>query len=291
MKIGITGHSGFIGGAVAKAIGREGHDVFPLDPYLRSKDPNRFDLKGCPESLDWVLHFAASTSIRQSFEDPFYAYSNNLDSTLLALKIASRSKAAFLFMSSFVYGQPKYLPIDEKHPVSSINPYMGSKIAGEDVCRSISETLAIPLIILRGSNIFGNCNISGRLICGLLESARNGLPFVLNDPEPRRDYLYVKDFQSLVIKIVSAGLPEPGIYNVGYGKDYSNIEVAEMARRLSGNKFEIVVKRNSRPNDILNCRIDVELVKKAFHWAPGYTLESALRELIEMQPKQINTGV
>ncbi len=290
MKIGITGHSGFIGGAVARAMEQEGHGIFPLDPYLRSKDADRLDLKGCPERLDWVLHFAATTSIHQSFEDPFYTYSNNLDSTLLALKIAHKSNAVFLFMSSFVYGQPKYLPIDERHPISFTNPYIGSKIAGEEVSRSISETLAIPLIILRGSNIFGNCNISGRLICDLLASARNGLPFILNDPEPRRDYLYIKDFQSLVIRIVSAGLSRPGTYNVGYGKDYSNIEVAEMARRLSGNKFEIVIKRNSRPNDILNCRIDAELVKKTFNWVPDYTLESALKELIETQPKQTNTG-
>jgi len=95
MKIGVTGHSGFIGGAVAKAMGQEGHDIFLLDPYLRSKDADRFDLKGCPERLDWVLHFAATTSIRQSFEDPFYAYSNNLDSTILALKIATNPKRHF----------------------------------------------------------------------------------------------------------------------------------------------------------------------------------------------------
>jgi len=53
-------------------------------------------------------------------------------------------------MSSFVYGQPKYLPIDEKHPVSFANPYMGSKLAGEEVSRSISETLAIRLLFCAG---------------------------------------------------------------------------------------------------------------------------------------------
>lgn len=282
MKIGITGHSGFIGGAIARALEQEGHDIFPLDSYLRSKDADRLELKGCPERLDWVLHFAATTSIHQSFEDPFYTYLNNLDSTLLALKIAYKSKAAFLFMSSFVYGQPKYLPIDERHPVSFTNPYIGSKIAGEEVSRSISETLAIPLIILRGSNIFGNCDISGRLICDLLASARTGSPFTLNDPKPKRDYLYIKDFQSLVVKIISTTPPKSGTYNAGYGKSYSNMEVAETARRLSGDKFEIIIKRNPRSNDILDCQMDIKLIERTFGWAPDYTLERAFSELFNM---------
>ena len=98
-------------------------------------------------------------------------------------------------MSSYVYGNPKYLPIDEKHPVASANPYMGSKITGEEICRQLSHLLKFPLIILRVFNIYGDFEIPGRLISDLLQNLRQGNSLVLNDPVPKRDYLYIKDLE------------------------------------------------------------------------------------------------
>ena len=154
-------------------------------------------LNECPDDLNWVLHFAASASIGKSFENPFYTYANNLESTIVALNIAYRSKSPFLFMSSYVYGKPRYLPIDEKHPLDFVNPYMGSKIIGEEICRQICSMLLIPLIILRGFNIYGNCKIPGRLISDLLESAHNRMPIVLNDPLPKGIICTLKIFNCL----------------------------------------------------------------------------------------------
>lgn len=280
MRIGITGKDGFIGSAVAQALSLKGHKVLSLDRYTRAFDEWSFLSKACPKKLDWVLHFAANTSIKKSFKDPFLTYYNNLNSTLIALKIAHKANSAFLFMSSYVYGKPKYLPIDEKHPTASTNPYMGSKLLGEELCRKLSEELSIPLVILRGSTIYGDCNIPGRLISDLLESARKRTQIIINDPAPKRDYLYIKDLSSVILKVISQRPIKTGIYNVGYGKSFSNLEVAEMVRKLSKSKSAINVKGKSRPQEVSDSALDINLAKKTFSWSPVYPLEKGLKELL-----------
>ena len=282
MKIGITGYNGFIGGSVAKALSQQNHEVISLDVYTRFDQPDKFDSKDFL-NLDWVLHFGASTSIQASFSDPYFTYHNNLNATLLALKIAHCSQAAFLFMSSYVYGIPQYLPIDENHPVSYVNPYMASKVASETICQQLSEIFNLPLVILRGFNIYGNQKIPGRLISHLLDAIQQGGSITLNDPDPKRDYLYIKDFYTLIFKIIRQNPLPTGIYNVGYGQSYSNLEVAEIARALSDKNISIIIQSHPRPNDILDCTANVNLIKKTFYWSPVYTLQQGLKELITMR--------
>lgn len=286
MRVGITGRNGFIGSAVAQKLSIEGHQVFSLDNYTRCCALDKLTLNSCPANLDWVLHFGASTSIQSSFEDPFTTFSNNLESTLIALKIAYRSKASFVFMSSYVYGPPKYLPVDEKHSLNPVNPYMGSKVVGEEICRQLSDMLKIPLIILRGFNIYGDCQKPGRLIPDMMKAFREDTPLILNDPTPKRDYLYIRDFELLMLKIIIQNPVKTGTYNVGCGHSYSNLEVAKMFRKLSEHKQPIVIKSCKRPEDIMDCTVDVNLIKETFSWSPLYSLEMGLKELIHQSFQQ-----
>jgi UDP-glucose 4-epimerase len=278
MIIGITGVSGFIGAQAVRALQAEGHRIVLLDYYTLSWRSEPPEIQDYPDRLDWVLHFGAIASIQASLEDPFFVYANNLQSTLLALKIAHQTHAAFLFMSSYVYGSPQYLPIDEQHPLHAANPYMGSKILGEDLCRQISGILSVPLIILRGFHIYGAARIPRRLISDLLDAARKGKPLTINDSAPRRDYLYIKDFCRLLLYIVSFSPVKTGTYNVGYGQSYSNLEVAELVREIAGIKEPVIVKAISRPGDILDCVANLELVKTTFSWSPLYSLRQGLTE-------------
>ena len=276
MRIGITGYEGFIGKTVKEELEREGDSVI-----LLKRDA------GLPENLDWVLHFAAATDVAASVKNPFFTYSNNIESTLRALETAHKSgNAAFLFMSSYVYGEPEYLPVDEKHPLKCANPYMGSKVTGEMICRQLSELLGIPLVIFRGFNIYGDSRISGRLIPDLLESVRNGTRMTLNDPDPRRDYLYIKDFTALIKKLIRQKPVKTGTYNVGYGKSYSNLEVAEMVRFLDGKKWDISVTKKKRESDVSDTAPDTGLIKKVFSWHPAYSLEEGLGELVRIRREE-----
>jgi len=278
MKIGITGYRGFIGNSVAHYLGAQGHDIVSLDNYTRTYIPESVAHDACTNDLNWVIHFGASTSIPKSFADPVATYHNNISATLKALKIAQHSKASLIYMSSYVYGKPKYLPIDEKHPLAADNPYAESKIVCEEICHNLMNVL--PIIILRGFNIYGDCHIPGRLIPDLLACIRKRNPIEINDPYPQRDYLYITDFHRLLSKIIFGNQNVTGIFNVGYGCSHSNLEVAEMVCKLANEQRKIIIKSQPRQNDILDCFADVTLIKKTFSWEPDISLEMGLNELI-----------
>jgi nucleoside-diphosphate-sugar epimerase len=289
MRIGITGSQGFLGSAVACALRESACEVTPLDSCLRAQTAA---LDACPKDLAWVLHFAARTSIPESFDAPFALYRNNVESALRALEIAFRAGAAFLFMSSYVYGVPQYNPVDERHPLAAENPYMASKIAGETASGHLSRLLGIPLVILRGFHIYGPRGARGRLIPDLLECVHRGEPLAVNDPDAVRDYVYVRDFGDLVLRIVSTRPPKTGVFNVGSGVGYSNREVADTVRRLAGDVRPIVNRSRPRPHDVAECRADITAVKEAFGWTPRYSLEAGLAEILsgEMEPLEKADG-
>lgn len=281
MNIGMTGCDGFIGSAVADSLKRNGYYIVSLDCFTRCSKGDHTVL-GVPQGMRWVLHFGAHTSIRQSLEDPFGTYASNIDSTLKAMKIAWKCNAAFLYMSSYIYGRPRYTPVDENHPVEPSNPYMGSKATSERLCRQLGRLLGIKVLILRAFNIYGLCWNPGRLICDLLVSARDNKPFILNDPASRRDYLYIKDFQELILRVLQQKSQCTGVYNVGYGKSYSNIEVATMFSRLAGAHIEIIVRSQPRPGDVDDCVADTRQLRQVFDWTPVYSLEAGLKETLSL---------
>ena len=282
MRIGLTGERGLIGQAVAKGLVGAGHEIVGLGAWTYGWDPDqtREIASDAPRDLDWTLHLGARTSIAESWENPFATYSNNLGSTLAAFEITRRSNASFLFMSSYVYGVPRYIPLDEAHPTSAVNPYMGSKLLGEELCRQWHDLYKNPLIVLRAFNIYGNSTQAGRLIPDLIGQVKRGEGLEVLDPEPIRDYLHVDDFAELVRKIVAADPVPSGEYNVGSGQSYSNVEVAEMIRELTKDPRPVKMGGHRRPNDILNCTVDASKVQKTFDWKPQYTLERGLADLL-----------
>ena len=280
MRIGITGVHGFLGEAVYKKLDELGHLVVSLDSITRKE----YLAKRIEESnftdFDWVLHFGSKTSISDSHNDPFSTYASNISSTLSALKIAEKTNSCFLFMSSFVYGSPQYSPIDEKHPVTSSNPYMSSKIVSEEICTQITKCKNIPLIILRGFNIYGEKLIPGRLISDLLIAKNNYEYITVNDPKPKRDNLYIKDFVSLIVLIVKFIPINTGIYNVGYGQAFTNLEVANIFRDLIGERRMVRVNGKKRKQDILDCSVDTQLIKTTFSWSPKFSLKQGLSDIL-----------
>jgi len=81
-------------------------------------------------SYDFIFHLAGQSSTKVSLKDPYLTYNVNINSTLNILESLRlyQSKTKFIFIStSDVYGLPKYLPIDEKHPTNPQNPYSNFK--------------------------------------------------------------------------------------------------------------------------------------------------------------------
>jgi len=91
-----------------------------------------------------------------SFQEPREMYEVNVLGTLNILELCRLHVIPrIVFASSYVYGQPSYLPIDEAHPVNPNNPYGRSKVFGEGLCRAYYEDCGVSCIVLRSFNLYG----------------------------------------------------------------------------------------------------------------------------------------
>lgn len=278
LTIGLTGSNSFLGSSLANKLVSDGNQIISLDSIVHP-DKAETDIE-FPNSLDWILHFGATKSIEASFKNPCEIYRRNLHSTIKALEIALLKNARLLYMSSYVYGKAQYLPIDENHPTSVRNPYMGSKLLGEQLCGQFHQIMNLSVIILRGFTLYGPCQKGDQLIPSIIESIEVKQQVVLKDPIPRRDYLHVADFIRLILLILQSDFSGHDIYNIGGGKAYSNLEVAEMAISLAGNPVALKVERVRRRNDVLECCADISKIKKDYCWEPEVDLHSGLLDCL-----------
>lgn len=283
MKVGVTGLAGSLGGLSARLLRAAGHTVVDLDAWCWNPDPAA--LAALPTDLDWVLHFAARTSIAESLADPDGFLRDNLASTRAALDAAVHAHAALLYMSSYVYGQPRYNPVDEKHPVAELNPYMASKRAGGQLCAEVCAEHNLPLVVLRPFSIYGARRQPGRLVSDLLDCVRSGAPLAINDPTPRRDHLHAHDFGRLIVAIVATAISTTAaaraeVYNVGAGIAHANIEVAELVRELTEDPRPVQVAARPRSGDVSVCIADIRKVTAVFGWRPQIALRDGLRGLL-----------
>ena len=278
LTVGFTGLNGWLGSHVGKALESNSFKIINLDTFTRAlnKRPEKDEIT----KLDWVFHFGAKTNIKESFNNPFRIYRNNVVSTLSVTEIAKISQANLLYISSYIYGEPNYLPIDEDHIVKPNNPYMSSKWIAEQVCTNICEQLNIPLTVFRIFNIYGVGLSKGRLISDLLHNISNNEDLSVNDSSPIRDYLYIEDFLNLISSLLNSTSPSLGVFNVGSGKSYSNIEVAETIQSLISPVLKIKILRDQRKNDISSCIVDNKKLINHFNWTPKYDLFEGLEHTI-----------
>jgi len=277
-RIGLTGSTGFIGSALVDAFHRQGDHIIALDDLVRPR--LRRQKIRVPKKLDWVLHFGATKSIEASFDNPIEMYMRNMNSTMAALDIAVANGARFLYMSSYVYGKPRYLPLDERHPTYVSNPYMGSKLLGEEMCCHLHQYMNLSTIILRGFTFYGPGQDDQQVIPSIINAIRNKKTINLKNANSIRDYLHVADLVRLVAIIVRSDCSGIGIYNVGGGIPYRNIEVARIANELGGSPVRINVEDKARRNDIHECYANISKVKKDFKWEPRIDLLSGLRDCL-----------
>ncbi len=266
-----------LGSDASRTLAAAGHRVTDVDAYCRQ--PSAAALDRVPTRLDWVLHFAARTSVMQSLGDGDAVRQHNLAATQAAIDIAVTRGAALLYLSSYVYGVPQYNPIDELHPVAAVNPYMASKLDGERMAQAACRSAGLPLIVLRPFSVYGGQRQPGRLISDLLAALAQGDALQIHDAEPQRDHLFVADFSRLVTAVVAQRAVD-GTFNVGSGVAHSNLAVAELVRTLAGDARAVLVLGKPRPGDVSVCVADTRSVRETFGWTPQWSLRDGLAHLI-----------
>ena len=276
----VTGSKGFIGKVLTKKLISQGYNVSEFD-----FDNGDITLKSSLDNfkklnISNVFHLAGKTFVPESWSDPWLFYQVNVMGTLTSLDFCRETGARLTYISSYLYGKPDYLPIDELHPVKVYNPYNHSKNVAEDICHFFRDNFHVDVIILRPFNAFGPGQQGQFIIPGIIKQVLDPRikKIEVMDLRPKRDYIYIDDLVEAIV--LSMNAPQ-GIYNVGSGYSVSVEEIIKVVFELTGIRKPYFSKDVERPNEIFDLYADITKISKAFHWQPTTSFRNGISGCIQ----------
>ena len=241
---------------------------------------------------------AAHKAAGESMTDPGKYATNNLTGTINLLNAATEAKIKYFVFSSSaaVYGEPKYLPLDEAHPTEPLSFYGYTKLEIESLLVWFSKLKDIRFASLRYFNAAGY-DIDGE-INGLEIEPNNLIPIVLetimgkreevvvfgsdydtDDGSCIRDYIHVNDLAEAHLKALDYLVSQNQnlVVNLGTSKGLSVLEVLSIARKVSGTDFKFTLgpRRAGDPAVVL---AKASLAEKLLHWTPKNSNATTLLE-------------
>lgn len=305
MKFLITGAAGFLGSALANRLAREGHQVRGIDdlttgePQVLFDDVHftRGDVNDRPklwtllQEVDCVYHLAARVSVSESILYPREYNAVNVGGTV-SLMEAMRDVGVgrvVMISSGAVYGDRQEQPVSEKAIPSPYSPYAVSKLAAEYYVHTIGKLWGIETVSLRVFNAYGPGQhippAHPPVIPSFLRQAiRAGSLIVHGDGHQTRDYIYVEDVVRAMIAAATAPDINQEVINIGSGKETSVREVAELARKLGGERAEILYAPRNDPGVSRLCA-DIQLAQKKLKFSPKVCLEEGMAKTLEKDPR------
>ncbi len=279
----MTGASGFVGRHLVQKLKDKGESVhvLPRQPEGDICHPACFK-KLTPLKIKAVYHLAAESYVPDSWIHARRFYEINVLGTQNVLEFCREKGAKMIFLSSYIYGNPAYLPIDENHPVSPNNPYSHSKWLAEEMCRFYVEYYGLSVSILRPFNIYGPGQKDHFLIPHLLKQMSLGQKMSVHDSRPKRDYVYVSDFVEACLA-VNRVENRFGIYNVGSGVSISVKEIIELIQEIKRQPLDWEDSHCFRKNEIMDVVASCSLEKSGV-WKPLVSFREGLRQLMTQAP-------
>ena len=275
-KILITGSEGFVGKNLIRYLKNYSFQI------IETKDKS-FDLKLNEswkqiEKCDYLIHLAGKSFVPKSWEEPARFIENNILLITNALEYCRVNKTKLIFLSSYLYGNCKKMPIKENAPIEATNPYALSKLLSEKLCYFYKNNFQVNNIILRVFNLYGPGQPKEYLLSKITNQVRNEKIIKVDNLSPKRDYVYIDDLCSAIVKAINYKGKEH-IFNIGSGKSYSVKEVIDFIQNIYGTSFNIKEKKLIRKNEILNTIADINLAKKELEWFPIYDLKEGLKKI------------
>lgn len=299
MKVLVTGAAGYIGSAVCWKLLERGHEVVALDDLscgVLAAIPagvtfHRVDISNTTHELcmreaakgcDAIVHLAAKSDIPLCEQQPHVAYKTNCTGSFHLLECArhwNTIQRVIYASTAAVYGAPDAMPITEDAPIRPTCVYGASKAAFEQAL----TWLGTPWVAFRFFNVVGateNCWARpyhrSRLVSVALDAARgrragmvlNGDDFPVADGTCVRDYIHVDDIAEAIVLALDS--QETGVFNLGIGRGYSNLEVLQTVEQVTGLNVPYSIGPR-RPGDPPVLVADASLAREKFGWVPRYT--------------------
>ncbi len=277
-RVLVTGASGFLGRHVVSALQNRGYDVITHSSRDGDIATFPFDYEG----VSHVFHLAARAFVPDSWANPQDFYRTNVLGTVNMLESCRKTGASATLMSSYVYGQPQRLPIDESHPVQAFNPYSHSKILAEQVADYYHRQFGVTVSVVRAFNIYGPGQSVRYLIPLILKQALDPArdAIAVGDLRPKRDYLHVRDLVELLLCLMQCR--SGAVYNAGTGESFSVAQIVETIAALGVPAKPLESEGTPRPEEVLDVVADISKAQRELGWRPAIKLKDGMAELIAL---------
>jgi UDP-glucose 4-epimerase len=285
VKLLVTGGAGYIGSVTSRLLLDAGHEVVVLDnlvtgfreavapdaTFIEKDIENAADVLTEETGFDAVLHFAGLIAAGESMTRPeLYWHDNVVKSLALLDAVRAARVPRFIFSSTAaVYGNPLELPIPETAVKAPTNTYGATKLTFDHALTSETFAHRLAAVSLRYFNVAGAYIHDGHEIGERHDPETHLIPIALQvaagkreklqlfgDDYPTvdgtnvRDYIHVEDLARAHLLALGAATPgEHKIYNLGNGNGFSNKQVVEAAREVTGAELpvEVAPRRDGDP--------------------------------------------
>jgi len=323
MNVLVVGGAGYIGSHMVKLLGRQGCHVTVFDNLSFGHadavlygdlvigdlaDTIALELLFANNTFDVVMHFASSILVGESVQNPAKYYRNNVSNTqnLLDVMVQHDVKKFIFSSTAAIFGEPKYTPIDEKHPKYPINPYGRSKWMVEQILEDYDTAYGLKSVCLRYFNACG-ADPGGELgerhdpethliplILQVASGKRDSITVFGHDYDTKdgtciRDYIHIVDLCDahwLAIQRLN-DYNESMRYNLGNGCGFSVQQVIDVCHKVTQKSIN-VIQGERRVGDPAILVADASRAVDEMGWKPQYAeLESIVEHAWQWELKGI----
>ncbi|MBI2846617.1 MAG: NAD(P)-dependent oxidoreductase [Chloroflexi bacterium] len=295
----ITGINGFIGCHLARALLESGYEVLglgrgnckaPCSSYFQADILDADALAKAVAGADVTVHLAAVTAHSTLTGDPSRALQVNLIGTFNTLQAfcASRGRLFIYPSSGKVYGEPLYLPYNEKHPLEP-QTFLGKiKKTAENIAALFADSSQKGFVVLRIFNVYGpgqSENFLVPTVISQLDSSHAPQDIVLGDIRAKRDYLYIDDAVRAIILILKARIEKLETLNLGSGLSLSAEEIVREMGIVLEKKINILVdKSRLRAEEPFEERADISRLQ-GMGFSPRISIKEGLLKTLQASGK------
>ncbi len=300
MKVLVTGGAGFIGSHVVDQMIEAGHDVVVVDSLITGRKSNlnpkaRFyqvDIRSADlrkvfeaERPEVVDHHAAQMDVRKSVADPIYDADVNILGTLNLLNLCVEfkvRKVIYISSGGAAYGEPVYLPCDEKHPVQPLCPYGATKYMTELYLYMYKQTYGLDYSVIRYPNVYGPRQDphgeAGVVAIFTGQMMKNQPVKIFGSGEQVRDFVYVADCARANVLLLNQGGGE--VFNLGYGIGTSINQIFAALKKVTSYPQDAIYAP-AKPGETFKIYLDASKAGQVLGWEPTVDLEQGLTKTVE----------
>lgn len=294
----VTGGAGFIGSNTVKLLCNNGHLVRVIDDlsfgfekfvdkrakFYKASIADEKILEEAMVGVDVVMHFAGSSIIKFSLEDPLSYMENNIINGVKLLECMKKLNVKKIIFSSSasVYGELEKTPVKEDDPKKPIQPYGASKLAFESILNAYYHSFGIESVSLRYFNAYGPCDEqipATRAVPMWIREILNDEPVKIYwNGSQLRDYVFVRDIAKAHESVMD--ISGCNIFNIGSGTGVVMMDILKEIISITG-KTPKIIDQGERLGDPMKLVSDISAIRKVVSWKPEVSLHEGLVETIE----------